>query len=177
MCCVCSCSVSGFPLAAVSTIQSIKPWLLLPRPGYLTGLGSLQLEVSSSGCSSCCLISSDLIDCQALPRPDFDHPPVLQQTALSYCLDSHFSPVNLSLVNKRHSLDYSASGSLSSKLVWQNHDRTNQPSPDPAEWVLKLFHLPLQKGDWCYNGQWHRFDSRAGIHGALLNSFGPWLRG
>ncbi len=118
---------------------------------------------------------SPLFSSQALLRPDFDHPPVLQHTALSYCLDSHFSPVNLSLVNKRHSLDYSASGSLSSKLVWQIPDRTNQPSPDPAEWVLKLFHLPLQKGDRCSNGQWHRFDSRAGIHGALLNSFGPWL--
>ncbi len=57
---------------------------------------------------------SPLFSSQALPRPDFDHPPVLQQTALSYCLDSHFSPVNLCLVNKRHSLDYSASGSLSS---------------------------------------------------------------
>ncbi len=45
-----------------TTAQSIKLWLLLPRPGYLTGLGSLQLKVSSSGCSSYCLISSDLID-------------------------------------------------------------------------------------------------------------------
>ncbi len=41
---------------------------------------------------------------QALSRPDFGHPPVLQQTALSYCLDSHISPVNPSLVIKCHSL-------------------------------------------------------------------------
>ncbi len=39
-----------------------SPWLLFSRPGYLTGLGSLQLKVSSPGCSSCCLISSVLID-------------------------------------------------------------------------------------------------------------------
>ncbi len=57
---------------------------------------------------------SPLLSSQALSRPDIDHPPVLQQTALSYCLDSHFSPVNLSLVNKCQSLDNSASGSLSS---------------------------------------------------------------
>ncbi len=78
-----------------------------------------------------------LLSSQALSRLDFDHPPVLQQTAHSYCLDSHFSPVNPSLVNKCQSLDNSASGSLSSKLVWQNPDRTNQPSPDPAEWVCR----------------------------------------
>ncbi len=51
-----------------------------------------------------------LFSSQGLSRPDFDYPPVLQQTAHSYCLDSHFSPVNPSLVNKRQSLDNSASG-------------------------------------------------------------------
>ncbi len=60
---VCSCSVSCFPLAAVLktwlsdwtgfiTAQSIKPWLLFLRPGYLTGLGSLQLKASSPDCCS-----------------------------------------------------------------------------------------------------------------------------
>ncbi len=79
---------------------------------------------------------SPLFSSQALPRPDFDHPPVLQQTALSYCLDSHFSPVNLCLVNKRHSLDYSASGSLSSKLVWQNPDIKSLHARNVTRYVI-----------------------------------------
>ncbi len=131
LCCVCSCSVSGFLLAAVLQFKVSSPGccsqdqaIWLDWVHYNSKYQALVAQAAawSPVISLTGAALSPLFSSQALPRPVFDHPPVLQQTALSYCLDSHFSPVNLCLVIKRHSLDYSASGSLSSKLVWQNPD-------------------------------------------------------
>jgi len=58
---------------------------------------------------------SPLFSSQALSRSDFSHPPVLQQTALSYCLESHFSPVN------QRSVIIAINYELSSNNVWDVH--------------------------------------------------------
>ncbi len=124
VCCVlsrvCFCSVSCFP------------WLLFSRPGHLTGLGSLQLKASSTVAQAAawspvisltCAALSPLFSSQALSRSDFGHPPVLQQTALSYCLNFHFSPVIPVLsINVTPLIILYMGLFLSSKLLWQNPD-------------------------------------------------------
>ncbi len=127
------------PSGCCSTIQSIKPWLLLPRPGYLTGLGSLQLEVSRSGCSSCCLISSDLIDwfCSIsfVLQPSFAQAwlwPGLTLTILLFSSRLPFptvwtltSALLISVLSINVTPLIILHLGLSSKLVWQNPDENS----------------------------------------------------
>lgn len=131
--CVCSCSVSWFPLAAVlktwlsdwtgfTTAQSIKLWLLKLLPDLQWSHWLVLLYLLCSPAKRCPgLTSAILLFSSRLPFPTVW---TLTSALLIPVLSINVTP----LIN-------SASGSLSSILLWQNPDRTNQPSPDPAEWV------------------------------------------